>query len=194
MPASARELGDRPSSRDVNVDLAKCAGQRGIGKPREQPLLLCGRGRGPTTEGLDEQHLNQALQDQIAAGTVARRLPPRSARYDATQASGFRLVAPDVDDRRQEPHQQLRVRALELEVSPEHPHRRRARPGAVANLTRLAWARRPSASARDRSASVKAGVSGRRDEVALLELRAHRHRRHRGSTTPRASRQKAGSS
>ena len=42
----------------------KCAGQPGIRETREQPLRLSGRGRRAKAEGLDEQHLDEALENR----------------------------------------------------------------------------------------------------------------------------------
>jgi hypothetical protein len=46
------------------MDLPQCAGQPGIRETREQPLRLSGRGCGAKAEGLDEQHLHEALENR----------------------------------------------------------------------------------------------------------------------------------
>jgi len=68
--SGVRELRDGPPAGDVGVDFTKWSRKRGIGKTGEQSLLLFRRRGRSEAERFDEQHLDEALQDQLAAGTL----------------------------------------------------------------------------------------------------------------------------
>jgi hypothetical protein len=118
------------------VDVTECAGQRRIAKTGEQPLALPRHGCWLETECLDEQRLHKVLENQITARTVCVCFLTNQL-DDSTYACCSFHVAPNVNYRRQESHEQLCIRTIEAEIPPEQAHCHRARLGTVTSFTRM---------------------------------------------------------
>ena len=103
--------------------------RRASANPRSSPVA---RPRRASPQRFDEQHLHQAREHEMAAG-------PPFARFLADQAHQHRepLDAAHVHERRQQRHQQRRVRRIEDEPAAEQPHVRAPTARAVADFTRL---------------------------------------------------------
>ena len=152
-----RELGDRPRARDIAVHLPDRRRQPRVGQSAQQPRGRVVARRRP--QRLDEQHLHEAREHEVAARPLLGRLladEPHQRRQP--------LGAAHVDDRRQQRRQQRRVRRVEGEVAAQQLHVGVSIGSAVADVVRRGGRHVGSMSSGvtgSKPDSVKPGVAGR---------------------------------